>query len=203
MSHRKAVLLASSEEGFTITELVITLTVLAIVATTFYTAFKSSLLSYVGLQQDASGLTNVAYQSQRISTVVRGLTGIQSAAANDLVITTYFYPSDSYPSQVHYYLNSAKTQLLADVTPYSDNPPAGTPQTDRAKTYTIIDTYKQVNNKDLFQYYSTATSSPLTYPITDTNIIKTVQVNLATKTASGGDESMYVQVSLRNRKTNL
>lgn len=190
------------QTGFTITELVIVITLIAIIATTFYTAFNSSFRSYVGLQHDASSLTDVAHQTQRIASVVRGATNIQSVAADNLVVDAYFYPSDNYPSRVRYYMNAGRTQLMADVTPFNDNPPAGTLLTDQRRTFTIIENFKQISGTPLFQYYST-TTQPLTFPVENLNIIKSIKVNLAAATASGGDQKMSLEVSLRNRKTNL
>ena len=62
----------------------------------------------------------------RVATVLRGATDINSAASADITLYSYFYPTDTYVSLVHYYLQTSGkvTQLMADVTPLSANPPA-------------------------------------------------------------------------------
>lgn len=180
----------------------VVLTLTFIMALTFYTFFKSNLSGYLNLQSDASNFTDVAAQSQRISSVVRGLTDITSASANDLQVYAYFYPQDAYVSQIHYYLNASKTQLLADVTAMTANPPTGTPIASSLKTYTIINNFKQSAGTDLFQYYDAA-NALLTSPITDTTAVKAIKVNLAVSASTGNNQILTMQVSLRNRKTNL
>ena len=173
-----------------------------IVSLAFYTFFKSDLFLYLNLQADASNFTTLAAESERVATVVRGITDITSVSSNDLQIYAYFAPTDTYVSQVHYYLNAAQTELLVDVTPMTANPPTGTPITNQKKTYIIIDNFKQSPNTNLFVYLDGA-GNPLTLPITDLTTIKGVQINLAVAATPQNNQAMTVQVSLRNRKTNL
>lgn len=192
----------NSQQGFTLVELLITIVLTLILSTTFYTFFKTSLFSYLNLQKDASGLTDLAYQSQRVASVVRGATDITSESANDLVFYGYFYPTDAYVSIVHYYLNSPGTVLYADVTPMTSNPPIGTPITANKKTYKIIEPFKQTTGLPLFNYLDSS-GAVLGLPINDEHTIKGIQVNLAVATSSGGNEAINLNVSLRNRKYNL
>jgi hypothetical protein len=82
------------------------------------------------------------------------------------------------------------------------NPPIGTPQTNKLKTYTIIDNFYQPSGSSLFTYLDSS-GNALTLPISDLQTIKGVQVNLAAKGSNGSNQALNVQVSLRNRKTNL
>jgi prepilin-type N-terminal cleavage/methylation domain-containing protein len=193
---------STKQQGFTLVELVITITLTLIISTTFYTYFKSSFIGYLNLQKDASGLTNLAQQSQRIASVVRGATDITSVASNDFVMYGYFYPTDAYVSIVHYYLNGSGTILYADVTPMTANPPIGTPITASLKTYKIIESFKQTSGLSLFSYLD-SNGSALVLPVADLHTIKGVRVNLAVGTATGGNEAINLDVSLRNRKYNL
>ncbi len=188
--------------GFTVVELLVTIVLTLVVATTFYTFFQTSFFSYLNLQKDSSGLTLLAQQSQRIASVTRGATDITSVAANDLVMYAYFYPTDAYVSIVHYYLNGTSTVLYADVTPMTSNPPIGTPITANKKTYKVIDSFKQTTGLSLFGYLDSG-GGTLTLPIADLHTIKGIQVNLAVATSSGGNEAINLNVSLRNRKYNL
>jgi prepilin-type N-terminal cleavage/methylation domain-containing protein len=201
MSHRKRLL---HQAGFTLIELLVGITLMAVIGTTFLVFFKSALFNYLDLQSDATHTTQLNTQAMRVATVVRGLTSITSVAANDMSLYSYFYPSDAYVSQVHYYLQATgnTTQLLADVTPMTANPPIGTPIAASEKTYTIIDNFYQPNGGSLFTYIGIS-GSALSLPITDVQTIKGVQVNLAAKDSTGTNQALMVQASLRNRKTNL
>jgi hypothetical protein len=166
--------------------------------------FKSYLGNYLNLQSDASTMTQINTQAMRVSTVMRGVTGVTSVADNDMVLYSYFYPSDTYVSLVHYYVQTSGStkKVLADVTPMTSNPPIGTPLPAQLKTYTVIDNFYQPSGATLFTFLDSA-GSALTTPISDLQTIKGVQVNLSAKTSNGGNQTMNVQVSLRNRKTNL
>jgi prepilin-type N-terminal cleavage/methylation domain-containing protein len=193
---------ANREAGFSLVELVIVMTLTLIMSTMFYTFFKTNLVTYLNLQKDASGFTDVASQSARIANVVRGTTDIVSAGSNDLVLYAYFFPTDTYVSQVHYYLNADGTILYADVTPLTSNPPVGTLITAKLKTYTIIASFKQTTGQTLFNYLDSG-GTVMALPITDLHTIKGVRVNLGAATATGTNQAMTLDVSLRNRKTNL
>lgn len=194
----------SAEQGFTLVELLAVIVITSIVAMTFLIFFKSTLFSYLNLQENATSLTQLSRQELRVTDVIRGLTNITSVGANDLQIYAYFYPSDTYASQIHYYLQTTNgdTKLLADVTPMSANPPTGIPLTAQTQTYTVIDNFYQPNGSSLFTYLD-AGDSPLSLPISDLQSIKAIQVNLANKLTGGSTQSIQMQVSLRNRKTNL
>lgn len=196
MSHPKTA-------GFTLVELLVVITLVAIMFVSFGTFFTNYLILYSKYQQDGSNFTELASQSQRVAQVLRGLTDIVSESSNDLTVYAYFSPSDTYVSEVHYYLNSNGTKLLADVTPMTANPPIGTPITSATKTYTIISNYYQASGTNLFTYYD-ASDTALTPPVSDEHSIIEIQVALAepgSHTKTG--QTLSVTVSLRNRKTNL
>lgn len=190
----------SNQAGFSIVELLITLTLAALVAVVFVTLFKTSLLRYLNIQQDASTATTIASQEARLANVLRGVTGVISADNTDLVAYAYFYPSDAYVSKIHYYLSNGA--LLADVTPMSSNPPIGRPLTGSMRNYTIIPNFYQAPGVSLFVYLD-AGNGVLGTPVSDVTTIKSIQVNLAAKNSAGGNQSLQVQVMLRNEKTNL
>lgn len=192
-----------SQSGFTLVELLVVISLVAILSTTLYTAFQSTYSGYVGLQKDASNLTDLAYQSQRIAKVMRGATIIESVAANDITFYAYFAPTDAYVSKVRYYVSADGKKMYVDITPMTADPPIGTLITAQKRTYTVLDTFKQSNGVSLFTYLNAA-GSPMTLPISDLNTIKGIKVSLATDVASGKtNQAVAVQVSLRNRKTNL
>lgn len=191
-----------NQTGFSLLELLITMTVGTLLAISVYSFVNVNTINYLHLQNDATGFADLASQSQRIASVTRGATGIVSATGNDLVLYAYFFPSDTYVSLVHYYLSSDKSTLYADVTPMTSNPPQGTPITSSRRTYTVITNFYQPSGGSLFTYLD-ASFAPLTVPISDLNAVKGIQVNLAENTSGGGNQSLNLQLDLRNRKTNL
>jgi len=195
----------SRRAGFTIVELTIAITIAFLVSLTAYSIFSTLLNQYFGLQADGSEFTNLASQSQRIANVLRGLTDIVSESANDLTVYAYFSPNDTYVSEIHYYLNANSTALYADVTPMTANPPIGTPITGQKVTYTIIDNYYKLPGLNLFNYLDSS-FNVLSLPISDENSIKGIQINLAVPAdfpTQSGNQEISLQISLRNRKTNL
>lgn len=193
----------SPQAGFTLIELLVTITVVVILFGAFATFFVNTINNYADYQYTGTNFSELAAQSQRISSVLRGLTDIVSESSNDLSVYAYFAPSDMYVSLVHYYLNASGTALLADVTPMTANPPIGTLITNSKTTYTIISHYYRAAGTQLFTYYDTS-GTPLTFPIADEHSILEIQVTLGEPVAHySNGQNLSVEVSLRNRKTNL
>lgn len=192
-----------AEQGFTIVELLIVMVLAGILSTTMYGFYGSSFSQYFTLQQEGTNFTELATQTNRVGNVLRGLYDVVSATNSDLVIYAYFSPTDSYTSLVHYYKNGAGTTLYADVTHMTANPPIGTTIASTISTYNIISNYKTVSGVNLFDYLD-ASGAVLAMPITDLHTIKGIRVNLAVPGAtSNASQKMSLDVSLRNRKTNL
>jgi len=190
------------QRGFTLVELMIIIVLTGIMVTTFFAFSNDSISQYLALQKDGTDFTDLSYQSQRIGNVLRGLTDITSESADEITCYAYFSPNDAYVSLIHYYKNAGNTQLLADVTPMTANPPIGTLITSQKRTYTIINNFYQASGVSTFVYLDDS-GSPMTLPVADEHAIKGIQVNLAARGANNSDQTLSVQVSLRNRKTNL
>jgi prepilin-type N-terminal cleavage/methylation domain-containing protein len=191
------------EQGFSLVELLVVITLIGVLSGLFFSTFNTTTSQYFGLQVQGSNFANLASQSNRIANVVRGATDIISAAQDDLQIYAYFAPADTYVSQVHYYKNAAGNALLADVTRMTANPPTGTPIVSSKQTYTVLSNYKQVSGVKLFAYLD-AVGNELVPPISDLHTIKGIRVELAVPgTNASSNQAIEVQVSLRNRKTNL
>lgn len=189
--------------GFTIVELLVVIVVAGVLSTVIYGFFSSSLRQYAGLQEDGTNFTELASQSHRIANVLRGTYDVVSASPNDLVVYAYFSPTDANVSLIHYYKNGAGTQLLADVTNMTANPPIGGTIPSTQKTYTVISNYHTSGSVNLFNYL-TVGNVLLSTPIADLHTIKGIEINLAVPNSSKvTDQAVSIQVSLRNRKTNL
>lgn len=192
-------------KGFTLVEIVIVMSLFGIITTIIYTFYNTSLNQYLGLQQEGISASDMAQQSQRVAMVLRGTTDITAVANDDLTLYAYFSPSDQYVSEVRYYLTNNDTRLVADVTHMTANPPEGTLIPESKKTFTIIDNYYKQAGVPLFSYLDSA-GNPYTLPISDLHAIKGIKVKLVspiTRPSPDGTSTTEVQVSLRNRKTNL
>ncbi len=194
-----------TSDGFTIVELSIVMILVAIISTITYTFITTSTSQYLALQQDGIVFGGLAFQSQRIAQVVRGLTDISQASADEITMYAYFYPKDTYASLIRYYLDPTKTTLYADVTTMTANPPSGTPITSTKKTYTIISPFYATTGVNTFTYLDSY-GATLAMPITDLHTIKEIKITLAVPVKAPvvkGNDSISLLVSLRNRKTNL
>ena len=192
-----------NESGFSLVELLVVISLIGIIVVTFASFFTNYLILYSKYQKDSLNFGEMAQQSQRISQVLRGLTDIVSESANEITVYAYFAPSDTYVSQVHYYLDGSGKKLLVDITPMTANPPNGTLLTGQTKTYTIISNFYKAPGVNLFNYYD-AGGTQLTLPIADQHSILQIQVNLAEPAEHGTkSQDLSISVSLRNRKTNL
>lgn len=192
------------QSGFTLTEIMIVMIIGALVITGVFSFFGSSINQYFRLQQESFAFADVAANSQRIASVMRGSTDIVSASANSITVYSYFSPYDQYASLITYYPDGTGTKLLADVTRLTANPPIGTVISGSLKTFTIIDNFYLPNGGSTFEYLNSA-GGVLTQPITDMRTIKGIRINLASKPIAPSTQitKMTVDVSLRNRKTNL
>lgn len=190
------------QSGFTIVELIIAMVLLGIVVGFTYTFFNTTINQYFGLQRDADAFYSLAGHYQRIANVLRGVTDVTSAEANEITTYAYFSPNDANVSIIRYYIENG--DMLAEVTPMTANPPAGTPLDGEKRTYTIINDFYSASGVDTFVYLD-AGGTALTLPISDLHTIKGIKVNLAvaSEAPSTNTQALTLQVSLRNRKTNL
>ena len=172
-------MLYRNQKGYTLIELLITITLIGIISIGLTSFAVSSLRKYLGLQKDATALSDISQQSQRVTNVLRGATDITSATDYSITVYAYFFPNNQYVSQITYYLNGSNTTLYADVTPMTANPPNGTLLTAQKKTYTVIPYFYQSSGIKLFEYLD-ANSNTISTPISDLKTIKGIRVNLKT-----------------------
>lgn len=195
---------ADNQAGFTVVELIIAMVVGLVVAGAVFTFAGGSLNQYFRMQSESIAFADIAANSQRIASVVRGASDITAASGSSVTMYSYFSPYDQYMSLITYYPNNTGTKFLADVTRMTANPPTGTQISGSTKTFTIIDNFYVPNGTNTFEYLDSS-GGTLSTPISDLRTIKGVRINLADKPniANGQVTKMSVEVSLRNRKTNL
>lgn len=191
-----------NQSGFTLAEIMVATVLIGIVVSFTYTFFNMTINQYFTLQRDADAFYSLSQNYQRLANVLRGTTDIVSADNSDIVCYAYFAPDDTYVSQIHYYISNGN--LLADVTPMSANPPGGSLITAKQKTFTVIEKFYAQPGVNLFTYLD-ANGTTLTVPISDLNTIKQIKVSLAVSSAAPNTDTqaLTVQISIRNRKTNL
>lgn len=192
-----------NQHGFTLSELTVVIVLIAIVSITAFTLINTTIKRYFPLHEEGLAFTELSYGSQRVAKVLRGLTDISQADSDGITCYTYFAPQDEYVSLVQYYKSNGS--LKVDVTPMTANPPIGTPITANKKTYTVIQKLYVPPSTQTFVYID-ANNSVMSVPISDLHTIKAIQVNLGIpldNPSVGGSDTISLQVSLRNRKTNL
>jgi prepilin-type N-terminal cleavage/methylation domain-containing protein len=192
------------QQGFTLVELLIVFALMSIIGITAYSFTTTTFSDYLRLQQDGMHFGVLTEESHRIARVVRGSTDVVTATNTALSINSYFSPGDAYVSRVDYYKSPDGTKLLADVTPYTSNPPIGTLVAASKKTYTIIGNFYTPPSINTFVYLDSS-GSVLTMPIADLHTVKGVRITFAVKASTSpyADREIKTEVSLRNRKTNL
>lgn len=193
-----------SSQGFTLVELTVVITLIGILSTVFIVIYRTSLVNYLGLQKQASSFGQLSSQADRIANILRGTYSVELADDNELTVYAYLYPVDTYVSKIRYYvaISGSQKQLKADITPMTANPPLGTPITAKLKTAVLIDNFYQPANSKLFIYIN-ALGTTLSTPVSDLSVVKTVQINLSTEVESGVEQTINLQVLLRNKKNNL
>lgn len=192
-------------QGFSLAEFVIVLAILGIIIVIAYPFFNTTLRQFFVLEQEGLMFGQLSTQSQRIGRVLRGAIDITQATPNEVTVYAYFAPNDAQTSLIHYYKNAAGTQMFAEVTPMTANPPTGTLLTAQKRTVTIIPNFYSSPSVTTFEYLD-ASGATLSQPISDLHTIKGIRVKLAvpiTLPSQTGNDTITTQVSLRNRKTNL
>lgn len=202
MWHHKR--LSTNQSGYTLTELFVVIIVIGIVVIGFYTIFNNTFSQYYYLQRSGMQFADLSSSSQRVANVLRGSTDILAANDQGVIVYAYFYPNNQHVSHIRYYVDPNDKAIKADVTPMTNNPPAGQQVADKRRTYTILKSYRQNGSERLFTYLDSSGAS-LATPIQDLHTIKGIRINLSTpETETSSDNvTTTLSVSLRNRKTNL
>lgn len=187
-----------NSKGFTLVELLISIILVVLLFISFGTFFINYMTLYYGLQTDASNSVQMAQEIERIASVLRGITDINSASANNLSCYGYFSPNDTYVSLIDYYVNN--NEVFVSVTPMTANPPGGTPLTSETKTYVILSNFYSPTGVGLFSYYDSS-GNLLVPPISNQRSIGSIGINLSTPASHNSQgQQMSTTVTLRNRR---
>ncbi len=196
MSHRK------NQAGFSISELVIVMSILGFVVFIFATFFLNNYSAYLSMQQNTVRQNTLSSATQRITRVLRGVTTITDAQPQTLSAFAYFTPRDGTLSKVRYFYDSSSRSVKVGVIPATGSAPDYTYDTSKERVTTLVENIDA--SAPIFGYLdiagNEATFSPDTY-----KDIKGIKVNLKTDRIGTAIKAFELKtsVTLRNRKTNL
>ena len=190
------------DNGFTIAELVIVISLVAIVSIIFANFFSDNFKSYLRLQQTTVTTNTLNSSSQRIARVVRGMTTITQATDDSLTGFAYFTPRDNTLSKVRYFFDSPSGTIKVGVTPASGTAPNYTYNSSSEKITSISEGV--VNTTPIFTYQDSSGSSQQ-FTTETYKDIKAIKIDLVSKAIPGKTIPLEISttVALRNRKSNL
>ncbi len=191
-----------NQVGFTISEMVIVISLLSIVAILFANFFSDNYKSYIQLQQNTVRVNTLSSASQRIARVLRGLTTISTAEPTDITGYAYFTPRDTTLSRVRYYFDGSSNSIKVSVIPASGTAPNYVYNSASERVTTIAENID--GTVAIFTYLDTA-NQPATFTTDTYKDIKGIGLHLKGSTVAGYSSPFEIKtsISLRNRKTNL
>lgn len=194
--------LKNNSKGFTIAEMVIVVSLVAMVSIIFANFFSDNFKSYLQLQQTTVTINTLNSSSQRIARVVRGMTTITDASEDTLTGFAYFTPRDDTLSKVRYYFDNQTSSIKVGVTPATGSAPNYSYNSVDEVTTTVAEGV--VSTKPIFLYKDSSGSNTV-FTAETYKDIKAINIDLVSATIPGKDVPLEISttVTLRNRKTNL
>jgi prepilin-type N-terminal cleavage/methylation domain-containing protein len=187
--------------GYSLIELLVVITLTAMLAVPLVVFSYKGLTSYEFLQAQSNTSTELSTLSQRMAKVIRGATSVINAGSNTLTIYGYFSPQDTTVKQIRYFISG--TNLEIGVTPPSGTAPNFTyPAANEVVTVTRVDL--AMGATPMFTYYDD-TGAQLGVGFATSQVKEVgiyVAANPRTKQLSV-PISLTTRVTLRNFKTNL
>lgn len=197
-----------SQRGITLIEVTIAMMVSSLLMLVIYSLSTKAINDFAYMQAEGIAQSKVADGSFRVSRVLRSLNYIETAEDHRLVGYAYFSPNDQYTSKIEYSLSADNNKLMAYVTPMDADYPYGNLITAKAKEVVVVDGFIKLNSSPTFQYFDLInnTDSPLATPVTNTDVIKNIGIQLHAKLFTENDtkyKTSQMFVSIRNKKDNL
>lgn len=186
--------------GFTIIELVISITMLTIIAIIVGGFVVRTLHDYKVADTQAADNYLVTALINRVGRVVRGATALIVAQDNTLTIQGYFDPVDVAPSQIRYFVSGGS--LSVGVIPASGTAPNYT-YPSANETVKVLAT-KVVNAQPAFSYYDDQGNALAS----GFSLVQVKQIGLYLSVNSNSRITAtpainQTRITLRNMKTNL
>ncbi len=184
--------------GFTIIELLVVMSMIAIIMPLVTTFFWTTINNFLRVQQASLLVANETRVIGRIEQVVRSGTQIDAASANQLTIYAYFSPTDSVLSKVTYNYNATQKTLTVDKILATGTAPNYTYNVANKVTATLLSGVTLVS--DLFSYED-AVGGTGPFDTTTYQNIKIVDIRLNGKvTGNTAPTDISSSVLLRNRR---
>lgn len=189
-------------KGFTIAELMVSISLIGSILVIFSIFFTSNYQGYLNLQLGTMRLTEVSNGLQRTARVLRGVNIITDAQPSTITGFAYFTPRDETLSKVRYFYDSDLRKLRVGVTPASGSAPSYTYDTADEQLTTIAD---NINDSQPIFSYLNASGQPANFATENYKDIYGIRITLTADTIDETAESQEftTSVSLRNRKINL
>jgi prepilin-type N-terminal cleavage/methylation domain-containing protein len=189
------------EDGYSLLELLVVIVITGMIALPLSTFFIKGLSSFQFIQVQSDTALELQTLTDRVAKVVRGVTNVDTASPNTLIVYGYFSPQDTVIKKIRYFVNG--TNLNIGVTPPSGTAPNYTYlSSDEVITTTRIDLAMGANS--LFTYFDDA-GNQLTGSF-QPGQVKEIGIFVAANPNTRQIPvpiSISTKITLRNLKTNL
>jgi len=192
----------SKTEGFTIVELMVSISLIGSIIVVFSIFFTSNYQGYLNLQLGTMRLADTSNGLQRTARVLRGVTTITDAQSKSLTGFAYFTPRDETLSKVRYFYDAGQRKLRVGVIPATGSAPNYTYNEADEQLTTIAE---NINDSQPIFSYLNASGDPATFTSSNYKDIYGISISLASDTVNNVADATVLKtsVSLRNRKINL
>lgn len=188
---------SKNNKGFTITELIVVMSLIAIISGFVYIFFSQSIINFLRLQSANITVVDRTRALNRMMQVVRGITNISDAQANSLTATTYFSPTDTVPSRVTYSYDASTKELTVKTILADGASPNYTYNIANQKTSVVL--YGLQLQESLFAYYN-RTGSIAVIDGSDYSSIASVNITInSVVEGNPGPTELSTTVLLRNK----
>ncbi|HVQ44044.1 MAG TPA: prepilin-type N-terminal cleavage/methylation domain-containing protein [Candidatus Saccharimonadia bacterium] len=187
--------------GYSLIELLVVMTLTAMIAVPLVMFSYKGLTSYAFLQAQSDTSTELSTLSARIGKVLRGTTGVLSAQPNTVTVYGYFSPADTVIKKIRYYI-SGNNLVIGVTDPDSAAIPATYNNNPEKPTITRVDL--AMGSNTMFTYYDDAGN--VLSPGFATSQVRAIGIYVAANPKAkqlSVPVSLTTRVTLRNFKTNL
>ena len=191
-----------NQEGFSLSELVIVMSILGFVVFIFATFFLNNYEAYLSMQQNTVRQNTLSSATQRVARVLRGINAITDAQPTTLTGYAYFTPRDGTLSKIRYFYDSSTRSLKVGVIAATGTAPNYVYDTSRERITTLVENID--TSTPIFKYLDIA-GNDATFTADTFKDIKGIKITLKTDRIGKAIKAFELQttVTLRNRKTNL
>jgi len=192
---------AQRQGGFTLLEVLLVISIIALITGPLTSFFTRGLLSLNKLDLQTNASTELAILSGKITTVIRNATSVDTAQDNTFIFYSYANPTDTVVSKYRYFV-SGNTLSVGVITAQGNAPNYAYPP--GQEVVKVMRTDLAMAGRPMFTYYDMG-GTQLTTPATVTSV-KQVGLYLSVNPNSvqlAQPITITNQVTIRNLKNNL